>query len=403
MLHSQTDERLAALAQTGSDAAFEAIVARHRHKLVRQCARVVGDTDAEEAVQNAIISAHLALARGDRIQNLAPWLRAIARNASLNILRARVVRPEYPDDGRQLAEAHDDPVDRREQFGELVAAVQALPQRQRHAIVMRELEGRSYDEIAERLGSTNGAVRQLLNRARMAIRDRLAVLPGLEPLTRWLAGGSAGATSARIGALAGGCTLSAKLCASALVPAVIAGGAGGVVLPSSSSPAAHPRTSRIASRGAATATVVRRGSVGVSRPVAHVTAPVHAVARMTRATTATHTAVAVVRVTNVDRPIPQVTVRAAPIAGKKPTSTKTPASQTPASQTPASQTPASQTPASPAMRPQQPSPATPPAPATRPASDTQRRPSPAAQPATANPELSGSGSTPRTQNQNVRS
>src|ERR1700759_1281765 len=97
MLHNETDERLAALAQAGSDAAFEAIVARHRHRLHRLCARIVGDSDADEAVQNTIISAHLALARGDQVQNLGAWLRAIAHNASLNILRARAARPEFPD------------------------------------------------------------------------------------------------------------------------------------------------------------------------------------------------------------------------------------------------------------------------------------------------------------------
>lgn len=260
VLHSESDERLAALAQAGSDAAFEAIVTRHRHGLVRLCARIVGDTDAEEAVQNAIISAHLALARGDRVHNLGPWLRAIAHNASLNILRARAARPEYPDGGQQLTEAHEDPAARREQLGELVAAVQSLPQRQRHAIVMRELEGRSYDEIADRLGSTNGAVRQLLNRARAAVRDRLAVLPGLEPLARWLSGGSSGAAGARIGALAGGCTLSAKLCASALVPAVIAGGAGAGLVP------ALPRPTTTTTKRRAAPARSRSASVGSPRP-----------------------------------------------------------------------------------------------------------------------------------------
>jgi hypothetical protein len=136
---------------------------------------------------------------------------------------------------------------------------------------MRELEGRSYDEIADRLGSTNGAVRQLLNRARVGIRDRLTVLPGLEPLMRWLAGGSGGATSARIGALAGGCTLSAKLCASALVPAVIAGGA---ALPGTDAAPRPKRTVR--------ATVTHRHA-SVSRPVARAatTPVVHTVAHAT--------------------------------------------------------------------------------------------------------------------------
>jgi predicted transcriptional regulator len=65
-----------------------------------------------------------------------------------------------------------------------MAAVRSLPARQREAIVMREFEGRSYDEIGERLGASNGAVRQLLNRARAAVRERLCALVPAELLLR---------------------------------------------------------------------------------------------------------------------------------------------------------------------------------------------------------------------------
>jgi RNA polymerase sigma-70 factor (ECF subfamily) len=74
----------------------------------------------------------------------------------------------------------------------VVAAVQSLPERQRDAIVMRELEGRSYEEIADRMGASHGAVRQLLSRARIAIRERLGALAGAEPLVRWALGSGSG-------------------------------------------------------------------------------------------------------------------------------------------------------------------------------------------------------------------
>jgi RNA polymerase sigma factor (sigma-70 family) len=222
VLRTQSDERLTALAQDGSDAAFETLVTRYRRSMVRHCGRVVGHSDAEEAVQNALVSAHHALTRGDSVRNVGPWLHTIAHNAALNILRTRSARPEGSRFETEELEHHDVAVERREQLRDVVDVLQSLPLRQRDAIVMRELEGLSYEEIAARLGSSSGAVRQLLNRARHAIRDRLGALAGVEPLIRWFAGGSGGAPAvARLGALAGGCAVTAKLCTAALIPAAV--------------------------------------------------------------------------------------------------------------------------------------------------------------------------------------
>jgi DNA-directed RNA polymerase specialized sigma24 family protein len=62
---------------------------RYRRALFRHCARVVGDTDAEEAVQEALLKAHRALAGGTPVHNLGPWLHAIAHNSALATLAAR--------------------------------------------------------------------------------------------------------------------------------------------------------------------------------------------------------------------------------------------------------------------------------------------------------------------------
>jgi hypothetical protein len=70
VLRTQSDERLAALAAAGSDAAFEAIVARYRRQLLHHCTKILGHTDAEEAVQDAFVRAHGALARGAAIRDV---------------------------------------------------------------------------------------------------------------------------------------------------------------------------------------------------------------------------------------------------------------------------------------------------------------------------------------------
>lgn len=85
---ADSDERLVELTRAGSDRAFEAIVRRHRQALVRHCASLVGDHDAQEAAQDAVLKAHRALLAGAEVQRLGPWLHAIARNAALQLLRS---------------------------------------------------------------------------------------------------------------------------------------------------------------------------------------------------------------------------------------------------------------------------------------------------------------------------
>jgi RNA polymerase sigma factor (sigma-70 family) len=212
----QGDDRLAELAGQGSEAAFEAIVHRYRRALVRHCARVVGDADADEAVQEALLKAHRALAAGTPVQNLGSWLHAVAHNSALAMLAARRVGPEYREDDVSIG-AQSDQL-RREHLEALTGALLSLPARQRQALVMREFEGRSYDEIAARLGASNGAVRQLLNRARMSIRDRFGALVPVELVTRWvtIAGSSA---PPRVWTLAGSGALAAKLSGAILMSA----------------------------------------------------------------------------------------------------------------------------------------------------------------------------------------
>jgi RNA polymerase sigma factor (sigma-70 family) len=225
-------------------------VSRYRRSLVRYCASVVGDGDAEEAVQEALLKAHAALLRGDPVRRLSPWLHVVAHNTALSYLRARSSRPQAADTHYDWYAMPDSSGEHREELGEVLDAVRSLPDRQRDAIVMRELEGRSYDEIATRLGSSPSAVRQLLHRARSSVRERVMALLPLEPLVRWALTGAGGADAAGGATLSGACVVGAKACVALLLPATIA-----VVV---SSPAPPPRTSTVAkSRPVASATHAR--------------------------------------------------------------------------------------------------------------------------------------------------
>jgi hypothetical protein len=108
-----------------------------------------------------------------------------------------------------------------------VVAVQALPERQRSAILLREMEGRSYEEIATALGVTDGAVRQLLNRARNTLRAAAASVIPMPLVERVASSESTDPVTARVAELVGlgGGALAMKVCATALVTGAVVGGA----------------------------------------------------------------------------------------------------------------------------------------------------------------------------------
>ncbi len=232
LLRLQSDERLAELAANGHEAAFDAIVDRYRAPLMRYCAGIVGPSRAEDAAQQALINAHDALQRTDEVRHLRSWLYRIAHNASLNVLRA--VRDDVSLDAASdaTAVAEDGPAaafERSERFRATVDALRELPERQRAALVLRELEGRSHEEIAATLGVTKGSARQHLMRARVALRGAVTAItpyPLVVRLAEMLANpGAASWTDAAVGAGAGA-TL-AKLTAGVTATGALVGGAVG--------------------------------------------------------------------------------------------------------------------------------------------------------------------------------
>lgn len=208
-LRAQPDGRLVTLVRDGYDAAFEEIVRRYGGALRRYTAGLVGGR-AEDVTQDAFSKALLALRRDGAEIDLRPWLFRIARNTALNDLRDNPRAPE------QLAEelVHGGPspaetLERREELAELIRRLRALPDSQRAAIVMRELEGLGHDEIAAALGISGGAARQAIHRARIALRDGFGLAVPLPLLRLMLENGGAPAVEVAAGGVGAGVVLKA--------------------------------------------------------------------------------------------------------------------------------------------------------------------------------------------------
>ena len=184
LLRTQSDERLVALARAGHERAFEVIVQRYRGLLLRSARRYLSDARAEDAVQQAFLAAWSALQRGDEVRDLRPWLYRIVHNTALNALRAAGY--DYAELPEGLAMSVDE-VERREDARDALSGLAALPERQREALLRVAVEGRPQGEVARELGVSEGAVRQLVHRARLTLRAAATAVVPL-PLASWAAG-----------------------------------------------------------------------------------------------------------------------------------------------------------------------------------------------------------------------
>jgi RNA polymerase sigma factor (sigma-70 family) len=230
LLATQSDERLVDLSRAGSEPAFEAIVSRYRGPLLRYCSALLGRERAEDAVQQTFVKAYDALHRDERRLLLKPWLYRIAHNTAHNALRDHALRYEPLGEEGATAERPELVVERRERLRSVLDSVRDLPPRQRDALVLRELEGRSYEEISAALGVGGGAVRQLLNRARTTLRTAATAVTPVGLLLRVPTAGSGAGESvaARVAEMTGAAGAGAvvtKVAATALVTGAVAGGA----------------------------------------------------------------------------------------------------------------------------------------------------------------------------------
>ncbi len=181
-----------ALVRAGYETAFEEIVRRYGRPLSRYAAAIVGG-GSEDVTQDAFSKAHLALCRNNAEIELRPWLFRIVRNTALNHLRDRPPAPEVLAEAIAGGRSPAEELEQREELAELMRRLQALPEPQRAAIVMRELEGLSHEEIAAALGLSGGGARQTIYRARCALRDGLGMLVPL-PLLKTVLATAAGTT-----------------------------------------------------------------------------------------------------------------------------------------------------------------------------------------------------------------
>jgi RNA polymerase sigma factor (sigma-70 family) len=205
ILRTQSDERLLALTREGHERAFEAIVERYRRSMLRYCRRYLPESRAEDAVQQAFISAWSALRDGTEVGDLRPWLYRITRNAALDAVKRAGYDYHELSDALRLTPAPETVLERRAVMRQTLAGVAVLPANQRQALLRTVVEGHSRADIARDMHLSEGAVRQLVHRARTALRSAATALTPA-PLLGWASsfGGPDGPIGGRIAELAAG-------------------------------------------------------------------------------------------------------------------------------------------------------------------------------------------------------
>ena len=173
LLKLRSDEQLLALFRAGSDEAFGAIHDRYRQRLfayVRQMMCAGPRQDAEDVLQDVFVRAYGALRADEREVNLRAWLYRVAHNRCIDHLRRPV--PPAADIFELSRKPLHDPIEeaqRREDLARLVADIGRLPEQQRSALLMREIDGMSYADLAGALDVSVPAIKSLLVRARIGL------------------------------------------------------------------------------------------------------------------------------------------------------------------------------------------------------------------------------------------
>jgi RNA polymerase sigma-70 factor, ECF subfamily len=177
----------------GEERAFGILVERYQTRLLNFIYRTIGDRErGEDLVQEVFIRVYRHLHRFDRSKKFSTWVYTIASNLAKNELRNRsrnplvffqTIKKNWQDDDRPLqfedATTRPDDLYRKRHLRELVErSVQQLPEHHRQVFVLRELEGKSYEEIAEITGCNLGTVKSRLNRARNSFAA--IIEPGLK-------------------------------------------------------------------------------------------------------------------------------------------------------------------------------------------------------------------------------
>jgi RNA polymerase sigma factor (sigma-70 family) len=173
-LRLQSDEKLIDHIRAGDEAAFEALVQRYRSRLLAFCRHMLrSQEDAEDVLQEVFANSYRAIVADEREIFVRPWLYRIARNMCLKHLGKR--RP-VTDGGVEEMDiaAYSTTVDAvhmREDLRQVVGDVQQLPETQRTALLLREIDGLSYEQIAAAMDTSVPGVKSLLVRARVSLAE----------------------------------------------------------------------------------------------------------------------------------------------------------------------------------------------------------------------------------------
>ena len=227
-LRSQTDARLLSLTRDGHGRAFAILAERYRAELLAHAGRLSSTGNAEDLLQQTLLSAFAALNHGAEVGHARGWLHAILRHAAI---RARAPVEAPLELATQTGEAADALLDARTDVRLVLSALDALPARQREALIGSTVQGLSRAELAATLGVSEGAVRQLVHRARSAIRTAITSLTPY-PVLRWFTGpaglGPPGPPEVMIATgAAGAASVAAKLGLVAAAGAIAASGLAG--------------------------------------------------------------------------------------------------------------------------------------------------------------------------------
>lgn len=190
---SSSDERLVEAIREGDHRAIDVMVARYRDRLLAYCTQILRSrADAEDVTQQALVSAIDGIRRSEDEITLRPWLYRIAHNASISALRKRRPVADQAIEDLELPASADlgSEVRRREELSETLVSLQRLPDEQRAALVLSELEDMSGKQVGQALGCTPDRVRNLIYQARQSLlADReatdMACLQARETLASW--------------------------------------------------------------------------------------------------------------------------------------------------------------------------------------------------------------------------
>ena len=167
------DERLAQLVAAGRERAFAVLYERYHQPLYRYCRSMLrNDQDAQDALQSTFAAALAALQESKRNAPFRPWLFRIAHNEAITVIRRRRdAGQEISDSMLGSARSASDEADDRERVAVLMGDLAQLPERQRAALLMRELNGLSHAEISVALATTDTAAKQAIFDARNALTE----------------------------------------------------------------------------------------------------------------------------------------------------------------------------------------------------------------------------------------